>query len=281
MLAPSGVTKTARSPSPILSRPFGAAGEGLPCSSLQEDRLQKNLAFPHKCLLRNRRHRSPATRCGRGELAPSPINDPVPKARRHQRTASGMPPVRRLRRPILHGTRAERDLRVRGRYGSAGVWGREPYSQASPSRSPPSLGPMDLPGPSACVGRDPLSHKAKGVLTGAWGDERHRSVRAQSRRLGGLGVADCRSRLLLRVPLQLRARSTRRSRAWLRGGSKRAGNGPQVVSCTGLRGASREIASSSMGSAASARNPALNTCSIHAIQKEPPRGQTACGLSSG
>ena len=28
-----------------------------------------------KCLLRNRRHRSPATRCGRGELAPSPTND--------------------------------------------------------------------------------------------------------------------------------------------------------------------------------------------------------------
>ena len=39
--------------------------------------------------------------------------------------------------------------------------------QASRLRSPPSSGPMDLPGPSACVGRDPQSHKAKGVLTGA------------------------------------------------------------------------------------------------------------------
>src|SRR5882672_5731444 len=60
-------------------------------------------------------------------------NDPVPKERRHMRMAPGMPPIRRLRHHKLHGTRAERDLRVRGRYGSAGVWGQEPWCKASRS----------------------------------------------------------------------------------------------------------------------------------------------------
>ncbi len=131
-----------------------------------------------KCLLRNRRHRSPATRRGRRDLAPSPINESVPKARRHQRMALGMPAVRRLRRLTPHGTRAERDLRVRGRYRSAGVRGQEPRRQASHSRSPPRPRPMDLPGPSAQVGPGPHT-----------GDERHRSARAQSRRSGGPGWA--------------------------------------------------------------------------------------------
>jgi hypothetical protein len=106
---------------------------------------------------------------------------------------------------------------------------------------------MDLPGPSACVGRDPLSHKAKGVLTGAWGDERHRSARAQSRRLGGPGRPSAASRLLLRVPWQLRARLQERGRAWLRGVPGVQETGRSAVSCTGLRGASREIAPSFHG----------------------------------
>ena len=114
-------------------------------------------------------------------------------------------------------------------------------------RSHLSLGLMDLPGPSACVGRDPLSHKAKGVLTGAWVTNEHRSVRAQSRRPGGLGVAFGRSRLLLRVPWQLRARSTRRGRAWLRGVPGVQETARSAVSCSGLRGASSHIAPSFHG----------------------------------
>ena len=51
-----------------------------------------------------------------------------------------------------------------------------------------------------------------------------------------------------------------------------------AVSCTGLRGASREIAPSSMGTAASARNPTLNSFKIRAILKEPPQGHTGDGL---
>ena len=131
--------------------------------------------------------------------------------------APGMPPVRRLRRPTLHGTRAERDLRVRGRYGSTGVWGLEPGSQASRLRSPPWSAPMDLPGPSARVGRDPLSRKAKGVLTGAWGDERHRSARAQSRRSGGPGWAFGSLPAPAPSPMATPGSATRRGRAWLRG----------------------------------------------------------------
>jgi hypothetical protein len=34
-----------------------------------------------------------------------------------------------------------------------------------------------------------------------------------------------------------------------------------------------------MGSAASARNPTLNSCKIRAILMEPPQGQTGDGLS--
>src|SRR5205807_155292 len=67
-------------------------------------------------------------------------NDPVPKERRYQRMAQGMPPVRRLRRLTLHGTRAERDLRVRGRYGSAGVRGREPCKPGIPHNVVTRLG---------------------------------------------------------------------------------------------------------------------------------------------
>ena len=85
---------------------------------------------------------------------------------------------------------------------------------------------------------------------------------------GGLSA---RSRLLLRVPWQLRARSTRRGRAWLRGVPGVQETARSAVSCTGLRGASREIAPSSKGFAASARNPALNNRGIRAILKEPPQ----------
>ena len=73
-------------------------------------------------------------------------------------------------------------------------------------RSHPSLGPMDLPGPSACVGRDPLSHKAKGVLTGA---RVTNDIDPLGRKAGDLvvrGWPSAASRLLLRVPWQLRAR---------------------------------------------------------------------------
>ena len=59
------------------------------------------------------------------------------------------------------------------------------------------------------------------------GVERHRPVRAQSRRSGGPTAAFGRFRLLLRVPWQLRARSTRRGRAWLCGVPMRAGNGAE------------------------------------------------------
>ena len=52
---------------------------------------------------------------------------------------------------------------------------------------------------------------------------------------GGLSA---RSRLLLRVPWQLRARSTRRGRAWLRGVPGVQETARSAVSCTGLRGAS-------------------------------------------
>ena len=180
-----------------------------------------------KCLLRNRRHRSRATRRGRIELAPSPINDPVPKARRHQRTAQGMPPVRRLRRPTPHRTRAERDLRVRGRYGSAEAWGREPRSQASRSRNPPWSAPMDLPGPSAQVGHGPHT-----------GDERHRSARAQSRRSGGPGWAFGSLPAPAPSPMATPGSATRRGRAWLRGVPGVQETARSAVSCTGLRGAS-------------------------------------------
>ena len=52
---------------------------------------------------------------------------------------------------------------------------------------------------------------------------------------GGLSA---RSRLLLRVPWQLRARSTRRGRAWLCGVPGVQETARSAVSCTGLRGAS-------------------------------------------
>ena len=174
--------------------------------------------------------------------------DPVPKARRHQRTAPGMPPVRRLRRPTPHGTRAERDLRVRGRYGSTGVRGREPRSQASHSRSPPWSRPMDLPGPSAQVGHGPHT-----------GDERHRSARAQCRRSGGPGWAIRSLPAPAPSPMATPGSVNKAGpRVAPRGFRCVQETARSAVSCTGLRGASQEIAPSSMGTAASARNPTLN-----------------------
>jgi hypothetical protein len=122
--APSRVSRGGAPLPPILARAPGGAKAEIP----------RKISHSLSTCLSIWEALKPVTRCGSGELAASPMNDPVPKARRHQRTAPGMPPVRRHRRLRLHGTRAERDLRVRGRYGSAGVWGREPWkSQASQS----------------------------------------------------------------------------------------------------------------------------------------------------
>ena len=110
-------------------------------------------------------------------------------------------------------------------------------------RSHPSLGPMDLPGPSACVGRGPRSYCCGGGPVRRMGGERHRSVRAQSRRLGGPGW-------LSAAPGSC-SESHGNSGLGQQGGAARGSEGfqacrkrPQAVSCTGLRGASREIASS-------------------------------------
>ena len=127
-----------------------------------------------------------------------------------------MPPVRRLRRPTLHGTRAERDLRVRGRYGSAGVRGQEPRPQASHIRSPPWSRPMDLPGPSAQVGHGPHT-----------GDERHRSARAQSRRSGGPGWAIRSLPAPAPSPMATPGSVNKAGPRVAPGGSRRAGNGAQ------------------------------------------------------
>ena len=99
--------------------------------------------------------------------------------------------------------------------------------QASRLRSPPSLGPMDLPGPSACVGSGPLSHKAKGVRHGARVTNEHRSVRAQSGRFGGPGLG---WRPSLAPAPRLMATPSSVTKAGPRvapGGSRRAGNGAQ------------------------------------------------------
>src|SRR5579862_242803 len=113
------------------------------------------------------------------------------------------------------------------------------------------------------------------------GGERHRSVWAQSGRFGGLGMGFARSWLLLRGPMVIPGSVTRRGRAWLRGVPGVQETARSAVSCTGLRGASREIAPSSKGFAASARNPALNNCNIRAKTKEPPHWAGGESLSLG
>src|SRR5262249_29157032 len=91
---------------------------------------------------------------------------------------------------------------------------------------------------SACVGRGPRSYRCGGALVGAWVSN---DIDPFGRKAGDLVVRDgpsARSRLLLRVPWQLRARSTRRGRAWLRGVPGGQETARSAVSCTGLRGAS-------------------------------------------
>ena len=102
---------------------------------------------------------------------------------------------------------------------------------------------MDLPGPSACVGRGPRSYRCEGGPVRRMGGERHRSVRTQSGRLGGPGWPSA-------APGSC-SESHGNSGLGQQGGAARGSEGfqacrkrPQAVSCTGLRGASREIAPS-------------------------------------
>lgn len=139
----------------------------------------------------------------------------------------GMPPVRRLRRPALHGIRAERDLRVRGRYGSAGCWVGNRAVRHPDQRSHPSSGLVDLPGPSACVGRAPVAIAAKGDPIRRAGVERHRSVRAQSRRSGGPGWAFGSLPAPAPSPMATPGSVNKAGPRVALRGSRRAGNGAQ------------------------------------------------------
>jgi len=97
---------------------------------------------------------------------------------------------------------------------------------------------MDLPGPSACVGRGPRSYRCGGGPVRRMGGERHRSVRAQSRRSGGPGWAFGSLPAPAPSPMATPGSATRRGRAWLRGVPGVQETARSAVSCTGLRGAS-------------------------------------------
>src|SRR5436190_13376695 len=96
---------------------------------------------------------------------------------------------------------------------------------------------MDLPGPSACIGRDPLSHKAKGVLTGA---RVTNDIDPLGRKAGDLVVRGGRRPLPAPAPRPMATpgSATKRGRAWLRGVPGVQETARSAVSCTGLRGAS-------------------------------------------
>ena len=98
--------------------------------------------------------------------------------------------------PARHGLRFRDRCRVAWgvRAGADNEW------QTSHYRSHPSWGRWTLPGPSACVGRGPLSAHCEGGPGRRMGDERHRSVRAQGGRIRWSGMGLRSFRLLLRGP---------------------------------------------------------------------------------
>ena len=151
----------------------------------------------------------PATNSGSGGLARSP-----------QQTGSfgaqasggyGEPPTAACARP------------------GASARGQDPGMNARhpDQRSPPSMGPMDLPGPSACAGRGPRSYRCEGGPVRRTGDERHRSVRAygERQRWSGVGFAPA-SGSRPEFPWQSRARH--------KGGAARGSGGFRGVQETAL-----------------------------------------------